>query len=403
MSLSAGLSIKGMSLAYHASPQAAGKRDLRIDFLRGIALIMMVAAHIEITSVVNIFTWERFGLTTGAEGFVILSGFVLGFLKKQQLERDHFLTVAYSILRRAVTLYFINITIILSILVLTKIGVNTYETTHFVERFSGTAYSMYPTDGGSLESWLNNILFLQIGPHQTQILGLYFYLLLITPVMFYLLYHKKALLLLGVSLTLYIIYQNNRIILTSAQFEFAFPLLSWQLIYVLGLCCGWYKDELMSLAKNNFGVFVIGLLIVIFFILLFIAQNRLNPFLPKSFFLHIIPINQVNWMYDNLAAKNALGPLRVLNDIALLVTMYVFLSYFWRPMNYLFSWFLVPLGQNSLYTFILHVYIVLIASFFVKFNLLEYHWLRNTLVHCASLLFLWWLAKSQVLRRFVPN
>ncbi|PVZ89138.1 OpgC protein [Serratia sp. S1B] len=392
-----------MSLSYHSSPQGAGKRDLRIDFLRGIALIMMVTAHIEITSFVNVFTWERFGLTTGAEGFVILSGFVLGFLKKKQLERDHFLTVAYSILRRAVTLYFINITVILSILLLTKVGVNTYETTHFVERFTDTPYSMYPSDGGSLESWLNNIIFLQIGPHQTQILGLYFYLLLVTPIMLYLLYHKKALLLIGISLILYLIYQDNTLILTSAEFEFAFPLLAWQLIYVLGLCCGWYKDELMSLAKNQFGVFVIGFLVVIFFILLFIAQNHTNPFLPKSFFIHILSTEQFDWLYENLAAKNALGPLRIINDIALLVTMYVFLSYFWRPMNYLFSWFLIPLGQNSLYTFILHVYVVLIVSLFIKFNLLEYHWLRNTLVHCAALIFLWWLAKYQVLRRFVPN
>lgn len=59
-----------------------GRRDLRIDMLRGIALVMMVVAHTEVMSVFNIFTWERFGLTTGAEGFVILSGFMLGFLNR---------------------------------------------------------------------------------------------------------------------------------------------------------------------------------------------------------------------------------------------------------------------------------------------------------------------------------
>ena len=41
----------------------AGERDLRIDFMRGIALVMMVVAHTEVMSIFNIFSWERFGLT----------------------------------------------------------------------------------------------------------------------------------------------------------------------------------------------------------------------------------------------------------------------------------------------------------------------------------------------------
>lgn len=390
-----------MSLTYHS--REAGKRDLRIDFLRGIALVMMVAAHLEITSVVNIFTWERFGLTTGAEGFVILSGFVLGFIKKKQFEKDYFITISYSVLRRAFMLYVINIIIIISMLLLNKIGINTFETTHFVERFSGTEYSMYPIGDPSLVAWLNNIFYLQIGPHQTQILGLYFYLLLLTPAILYLLHRKKTLWLLSASLTLYILSKETSVVLTSAEFEFAFPLLAWQFIYVLGLCCGWHKEQLLSLAKNQFGTFVIAMLIVITFIMFFIAQNHTNPFLPKSLFIHVISVGNFNWLYENLAEKNGLGPLRVLNDIAIIVTMYVVLSYYWRPINYLLGWFLIPLGQNSLYVFILHVYVVLFISLFVKFGLFEHHWLKNTLIHCGALLFLWWLAKYQILRRFIPN
>ena len=94
----------------------AGARDLRIDFMRGIALVMMVVAHTEVMSVFNIFSWERFGLTTGAEGFVILrvyawhaeprasakSGFAHGFLGalSQGMEniscKYHYHSVVYS-------------------------------------------------------------------------------------------------------------------------------------------------------------------------------------------------------------------------------------------------------------------------------------------------------------------
>ena len=76
------------------------KRDLRIDFMRGIALVMMVVAHTEVMSIFNIFTWERFGLTTGAEGFVILSGFMLGMLNRARLQKAVLLTISWGLYLR---------------------------------------------------------------------------------------------------------------------------------------------------------------------------------------------------------------------------------------------------------------------------------------------------------------
>ncbi len=74
---------------------SSGKCDLRIDLLRGTALVMMIVAHIEVMLVLNIFTWEHFGLTTGAEGFVILLGFMLGVINRQRLKKEVLLTVSY--------------------------------------------------------------------------------------------------------------------------------------------------------------------------------------------------------------------------------------------------------------------------------------------------------------------
>ncbi|MCG9414138.1 OpgC domain-containing protein, partial [Escherichia coli] len=104
---------KTVSLDWRAWRYAVpGKRDLRVDMLRGIALVMMVVAHTELLSLVNIFTWERFGLTTGAEGFVILSGFMLGMLNRQRLQKEVLLTVSWTLWRRAGKIYLVNLTII---------------------------------------------------------------------------------------------------------------------------------------------------------------------------------------------------------------------------------------------------------------------------------------------------
>lgn len=381
-----------------------GKRDLRIDMLRGIALVMMVVAHTEILSLVNIFTWERFGLTTGAEGFVILSGFMLGMLNRQRLQKEVLLTVSWTLWRRAGKIYLVNVIIILLMLALNKLSfVNTFEVTHFVDRYSGTVWALFPTTPQIKETWFNIILYLQIGPHQTQILGLYICLLLISPFFLALLQGRRVVWLLLASLAGYISYQLWPTRLTVAEFEFAFPLLAWQLIFVCGMCCGWYKDELMSLAHTPGGYIVMSIMVIYALVLMFIAQNHTNPFMPPSLLMQVIPPADFNWFYRHLAAKNALGPCRVLNDFCLILLVYLVMTFCWRPLERLFGWFLIPLGQHSLYTFIVHVFVVLAVSQFVHFDLWHQAWLRNTFIHLGALGLLWWMAKKEIGGRFIPN
>ena len=382
----------------------AGARDLRIDFMRGIALVMMVVAHTEVMSVFNIFSWERFGLTTGAEGFVILSGFMLGMLNRARLQKVVLLTVSWGLYLRAWKIYRVNIIIIVSFILLAYIQhINVFEVTHFTDRFSGESWSLYPVTPQIKETWFNIILYLQIGPHQTQILGLYIFLLLLSPLFLGMLQKGKVWWLLGLSLLVYSLWQRWPLRLTPSEFEFAFPLLAWQFIFVLGMASGWYKAELLSFARTPPGRGAVIALVLVSLVLGFVAQNHTNPFMPPALLMHVIPPDSFNTFYHTWAAKNGLGPVRVLNDIALMVTVYLVLTYCWMPLNRLLGWFLIPLGQHSLYTFILHVYVVLLVSQFITFDLWRHAWIENTLVHAAALGILWLMAKYDVGARWIPN
>ncbi|MEG6353636.1 OpgC domain-containing protein [Enterobacter bugandensis] len=382
----------------------AGARDLRIDFMRGIALVMMVVAHTEVMSIFNIFSWERFGLTTGAEGFVILSGFMLGMLNRARLQKVVLLTVSWGLYLRAWKIYRVNIIIIVSFILLAYIPhINVFEVTHFTDRFSGQSWSLYPVTPQIKETWFNIILYLQIGPHQTQILGLYIFLLLLSPLFLGMLQKGKVWWLLGLSLLVYSLWQRWPLRLTPSEFEFAFPLLAWQFIFVLGMASGWYKAELLSFARTPPGKGVVVALVMVSLVLGFVAQNHTNPFMPPALLMHVIPPDSFNSFYHTWAAKNGLGPVRVLNDIALMVTVYLVLTYCWTPLNRLLGWFLIPLGQHSLYTFILHVYVVLLVSQFITFDLWRHAWIENTLVHAAALGILWLMAKYDVGARWIPN
>ena len=382
----------------------AGSRDLRIDLMRGIALVMMVVAHTEVMSIFNIFTWERFGLTTGAEGFVILSGFMLGMLNRVRLHKVVLLTVSWGLYLRAWKIYRVNIIIILSFLGLAYIPfINVFEVTHFTDRFSGTSWSLYPVTPQIKETWFNIVLYLQIGPHQTQILGLYIFLLLLSPLFLGMLQKGKVLWLLSLSLLVYGCWQRWPVRVTAAEFEFAFPLLAWQFIFVLGMSCGWYKEELISFARTPPGKVAITAMVLVALILGFVAQNHTNPFMPPALLMHTISPADFNAFYHTWAAKNGLGPIRVLNDICLMVTVYLLLTWCWQPIYRLAGWFLIPLGQRSLYTFILHVYVVLVVSQFVTFDLWRQDWIMNTFVHAAALGALWLMAKYNVGARWIPN
>lgn len=60
--------------------------------------------HIEIFSAFNLLTWERIGVVSGAEGFVILAGVVLGSVHGKKIREAGLGASASALLDRALEL-----------------------------------------------------------------------------------------------------------------------------------------------------------------------------------------------------------------------------------------------------------------------------------------------------------
>jgi hypothetical protein len=99
----------------HESPSWAyvqeGKRDLRIDIFRGIAVIVMCANHLTAQSYINTVTQGRI-YVSAAEAFVFLSGLVLGSVSRARFERDGWTSARNALFSRAWTLYKTNLVLI---------------------------------------------------------------------------------------------------------------------------------------------------------------------------------------------------------------------------------------------------------------------------------------------------
>src|ERR1700682_3136075 len=100
-----------------------GNRDLRIDWLRGLAMTCVIIDHSRMSSLLSWFSYERFWVVSAAEVFVVLSGTVLGTAYGHKLVRGGWLAVSWGLGRRALTLYLAFLAVTVSILAISLAGV----------------------------------------------------------------------------------------------------------------------------------------------------------------------------------------------------------------------------------------------------------------------------------------
>jgi fucose 4-O-acetylase-like acetyltransferase len=63
----------------------------------------------------------------------------------------------------------------------------------------------------------------------------------------------------------------------------------------------------------------------------------------------------------------------------------------------------VPIGQATLYVFIVHVYLVLVVTQVAKMGLAPVHILAHTALHAALLAIVWLMVRFKVLYRWIPR
>ncbi|HEX8436917.1 OpgC domain-containing protein [Archangium sp.] len=392
-----------------SAPQAPAasnsERDLRIDFLRGLVMLVLVVIHIEVVSLLTFLVWERVGLISGGEGFVILSGVVLGMVSRKRVETRGWSYAVSRLVDRAAQLYRVNVALVLSIALLTLLPfLDTTEVRTFTDRFADITYPLFPSLHEGFYRVVGRVLLLRAGPHQTQILGLYVALLLLTPALLWMLARGRSGLLLTLSWLAYFAAKMSPYNLTGAQFENAFPLLIWQVIFVHGLAAGYHRaavhDFFTRRARWAFWVAVV--LFTAFFVL---AQCTTNPVVPGWARLEWIRPEVYNRLRSEWFAKDTLGLLRIVNYFAALVVAYALLDRFWPFFQRAFGWFLIPLGQASLYVFIIHLYLVMLISNVRPFTFQAdgTSLLVNTGVHGVALLVLWACVKTRFLYRWIPR
>ncbi len=389
-------------------PADLGSRDLRIDFLRGLAIVFVVVDHIHLESLFYIISHERIGAISGAELFVLLSGVVLGMVHQRRIQKSGWLDSAQRMWSRARLLYVVSLVVVFAAYLLSKVPFLDGEVlTTWTDATTGQTYSMYGSTAELAEmpvppAAVRDVLFLNVGPYQFNVMGLYVGLLLLAPFAMWLLTRGRWWVLMGVSLAIYVMNFFLEWRVAASSFENPFPLLSWQLPFMAGLTIGYYQDQIRQWFAGPAGKTAAVLAWAAFIVFLFFTWNspgKLGD--PLSLRLDLIPDATFWSIYREGFLRDFLGPLRVLNLVVAVIALYGLLTRFWTPAYRLLGWFLVPLGGATLYVFILHVVFALIVS---SLPINEHDSLVvGTMTHVVILALLWLMVKSSFLFRWIPR
>jgi len=78
--------------------------------------------------------------------------------------------------------------------------------------------------------------------------------------------------------------------------------------------------------------------------------------------ISVIPEDTFRAIYAMWFKKNTLGLGRILNYAVVLTLAYYALTRYWVVFQRLFGWYFIPIGQASLYAFVIHVFFVMVLA-----------------------------------------
>lgn len=306
--------------------QADSKRDLRLDMLRGLSLFVMAINHAGLSSYWQYLTGNSEFLINAAEMFFFISGFTVGMIyrgKEIRASANKLLQRTWEIYRYVLLMAFGFATLTLST------GWVFWESLRFTTR-------------GDIVHWSVGIFSMHVSYHGSFILIVYVVYLFLAPLALYGLHLGKTKLVLTVALFIYLLSQLS-LNMTSLPFASFRHLAANNLLFFAAMIIGYHQALGQWWQTKTWSKFIDWLAVLLSIALLVLYVNGFSwwPELGK----HV----------GNLDIREQKMP--YLNLIVVFVYIrffWLFFTYMWTPLFRTLGWLLLPMGQASLFTFVMH-------------------------------------------------
>ena len=351
---------------YRGAPEGAGKRDLRIDLLRGFCVFVMIVDHIGgETSWLYVLTGGNQFIVSAAEGFVLLSGFSMGMVHHLTIRRSGVGAMLGKVFGRAWLLYLLTVTLTIAFAA--------------VSSLLDTPWAAEATPARSRTDFALSVLTLHRTYSLTDILVLYTLLILSAGPALWLIARGYTGLVLGASSAAWVIAQvwPERVLRAWQITDGGFPFSAWQLVFFIGLMLGYHRQRIATYLMPRY-LFTLSLV----FAGVLIAMQTLALDL-----LTFRLAGGASSVHDLLFDKNDARIGRIVALFAAAAFAYAFVTVAWRPIGRLTSWLLMPMGQRALFAYGIQLFVVA----FVSSELMAPVRLNreNALFQAASVLVVW--------------
>lgn len=364
------------------------RRIVELDLLRGFFIIVIILDHLQFwPSPLLYLTGQGRLWVSAAEGFFIISGLLIGYLRAYKGARVPLKELSVKLIKRAATLWIWCAGITTAVLALTL---------YLPGDVSLLPKLPDPEYNSSLPALAGNILTMNYASDWIYFLRLYAIMLACTPIFLWCVRKKHTLLFIALMLGAY---------LASLVFGIDEPALQWQVLYFGAALVGWKLEAILSWLKARPKIrqaVVIGLI-----------ATTLSTMVLSYFMVH-------GWSYVESPATSigldTYVSLRANVDTIFsnnpMVLSRILLSFLWfsgllalfhvirKPLERTLGWLLLTFGHASLTAYCLQAVILV---FIVKFMEPTDNFWLNGLVGASVVLVLWSLMKVPLIQKLLPK
>jgi hypothetical protein len=323
------------SWRYETSPDGAGKRDVRIDLLRGFCVFVMIVDHVggEASWLYVLTGGNRF-IVSAAEGFLLLSGFSMGMVHHVVIRTKGIRAMIGKVLGRAWLLY--TLTVVLTIAFAA------------VSDALGDPYVDLQTPAKGKVDFAVSVITFHRTYSLTDILVLYTLLILMAGPLLWLIARGYTGGVLAASVTAWVVFQlwPERIPRAWQITDGGFPFSAWQLMFVTGLVVGYHRERLAPFLKPRalaaFGVACVLVLVAV-------------QLITKAV---IAPDASAVDVHELLFDKNDARIGRFIALLAAASFFYAGATVVWVPLRRVTGWLLLPMGRRALFAYGAQLFVV---------------------------------------------
>lgn len=322
------------NIAYAAAPEAAGKRDLRIDLLRGFCVFVMVVDHVGgESSWLYLLTGGNRFFVSAAEGFVLVSGISMGMVHANTIRRDGIRAMLGKVFGRARFLYALTVALTIAFAA--------------VSAAFGTPYAAAMTPATSKVEFAIEVITFHRSYSLTDVLVLYTLLVLVAGPVLWAMSRGFTWLVLALSFAVWTLAQISLDLVPRAWLivDGGFPFSAWQLLFFFGLALGYHRRRIESLLRPA-RLLAVGVAAIV----ALVAVNAI----ATRYVAGWIGVD----VWDLLFDKNDARIGRVLALIGAASIFYALATLAWAPVRRWIGWLLLPLGTNALFAYGVQLFVV---------------------------------------------